>query len=389
MAIAPCGAPGHVLGVMTKPTTATVRFEYEATVVEIGRRKAVRRRFSDVTAVSFRHAGPLVPAVELALPSKAPRAWREMPALDPSVTVGGFEGRLWTPIKDQYGNPMDRQAFLAAVAAGATGVFGVGFGNPFVLPGTKHDIGALTLPLPDVPIEGPAPDINEVALKQVVEVGERDRRAADMQRIADSVIFSEDVAYCRRHDPVWVILPDAVVALEFEGSGHPLDDSFRADRLDEAKDWVVKRHVAKWKEQPSRQTQVHGAFRVLEPGFLSRDDLASYTANLAGMIDDLYPQLIRAPASTIAEWVRLRDGAAALSAKWTRVGAEDLVRGLDGLVPLLRQYANRADRRTAVAVAAAGRKIAALCERASRYDGVTVSAAEAAEEDAAIAALES
>ena len=304
-----------------------VAFPFTAEIIAPRCRNSEERSFSERTSVIIAEAGreEFVPAVRLK-GSHLRYFISEEGAPDPERTLYGYQGALWAPVLDDQFNLLTPKQFSKALLRSAKGA-GLRYRSPFWFQGeVSVDSDAYR---PRVPPYW-APEVQPYDPEQVRKLVSSDfeTRKADAQRVADSMRVVAGKLYFRCREPSWVSqVTEPKAKLLFGGRldptpetpwAQPLQESFRADRLEEVKEWRRRYRARFAKKTFQLITETEGEVEVLDGSFFRHDDLEEAMAGIEFTAKAAYAFMKHAPREAILDWVDFRDGAAALAGRWTR-----------------------------------------------------------------------
>jgi hypothetical protein len=313
-------------------TVVDVAFPFIAEIIAPKRRNPERGAFSERTSVTIAESGreEFVPAVRLTrseLSYLASKAGRE----DPERMLYGYRGALWAPVLDSEFSLVAPDVLTSILKQTPEGL-GLRYGSPFWF-GGQVDVEAdgfeAYVPHKEFGFKPKVEPYNSVQVRKLVS-SNFETRQADAQRVADSMRVVDGKLWFRCQDPVWVgRRSDPAVTLVFGPPAEHLEnepwerqgESFRADRLEEMKDWR-RRYRRSFSKSFAEISDVMGAVEVLDGSFFRRDDLKALTEGVDRVADAAHAFMFKAPKSAVLDWAAFRESASALSRSWTRAGAE-------------------------------------------------------------------
>lgn len=314
-----------------------VVFPFAAEIIAPRCRNPERRSFTEKTSVTVEEAGheEFVPAVRLK-GSHLRYYVAEEGAADPERILYGYQGALWAPVLDDEFNLLTPKQLTKALARSPQGA-GLRYRSPFFFQGEVSVDSEAYRPRIRPHWAPEMEPYNPAQVRKLVS-SDFDTRKADAQRVADSMRVVDGKLYFRCREPAWVAeVTDTKAKLLFGGRLDPAPDLpwaqkvqevFRADRLEEMKEWRRRYRAGYAKRTFQLITETEGEVEVLDGSFFRHDDLEDMMAGINNTAGAAFAFMKGAPRETVLDWVDFRDGAAALADRWTRPVALEVLNAM-------------------------------------------------------------
>lgn len=317
-------------------TVLDVAFPFTAEIIAPRCRNSEERSFSERTSVVIAEAGreEFVPALRLK-ESHLRYYFSEEGAADPERTLYGYRDALWAPVLDNNFNLLTPKQFSKALALSPNGA-GLRYRSPFWFLGEVSVESDAYRPRVPSYLE---PDVKPYDPQQVRKVvcSDYEARQADAQRVADSMRVVDGKLYFRCREPFWASeVTDTKARLLFGGRLDPTPEtpwlirleSFRADRIEEMKDWRRRYRASFARKTFKLITETDGEVEILDGTFFRRDDLEETMAGIKFTAEAAFAFMKHAPKETTLDWLDFRDRAAALADRWSRPAALEVLEAM-------------------------------------------------------------